>query len=307
MPVFQRERLTRAEITVVRAVATLAGRRGAAVLVGGAVRDAWLGRRPGREVDLDVAVPAGALDLARRGTERRRRAFVPPHPQRGTGRAALGCRLTGGTVAAIRAVAPALAAVAAERVRDELLLMLALPDTARAFRRMDALGLLGVLLPEVEPMRATAQPAPHRFPVLEHSLRALASADRVLARLATLVPFGEELRAHMDEPLGGGVTRDPVLKLAALLHDVAKPETRRVVQGRVRFFGQDLLGGWQEQQAVEAAAPLLRGEDVMGRLGLAPGPAVGRALARVREAQALGRVKTREQALAYLDSLSADP
>src|SRR5213593_1807191 len=470
MPVFQRERLTRAEITVVRAVATLAGgRRSAPVLVGGAVRDAWLGRRPGREVDLDVAVPAGALDLARRVAERLRGAFVPLDPERGTGRvvlpgvrldvtdfrgpslaadlaardftvnalavplrellvrggapivdptggladlrarrlrapdlgvrleAALGFRLTRGTVAAIRAVAPALAAVAAERVRDELLLMLALPDTARAFRRMDALGLLGVLLPEVEPMRATAQPAPHRFPVLEHSLRALASADRVLARLATLVPFGEELRAHMDEPLGGGVTRDPVLKLAALLHDVAKPETRRVVQGRVRFFGhdlvgaeraraigqrlrlparavgvlerlvrhhlrpmhlgaterltpraryrfyrdlredtqdllllaladaaavtgasplvvwrrapllRDLLGGWQEQQAVEAAAPLLRGEDVMGRLGLAPGPAVGRALARVREAQALGRVKTREQALAYLDSLSADP
>src|SRR2546427_564410 len=388
MPVFQRERLTRAEITVVRAVATLAGRRGAPVLVGGAVRDAWLGRRPGREVDLDVAVPAGALDLARRGAERLRGALGPPAPPRGAGR---------GTVAAIRAVAPALAAVAAERVRDELLLMLALPDTARAFRRLDALGLLGVLLPEVEPMRATAQPAPHRFPVLEHSLRALASADRVLARLAMLVPFGEELRAHMDEPLGGGVTRDPVLKLAALLHDVAKPETRRVVQGRVRFFGhdlvgaeraraigqrlrlparavgvlerlvrhhlrpmhlgaterltpraryrfyrdlredtqdllllaladaaavtgasplgvwrrapllRDLLGGWQEQQAVEAAAPLLRGEDVMGRLGLAPGPAVGRALARVREAQALGRVRTREQALAYLDSLSADP
>src|SRR3989441_1268769 len=244
MPVFQRERLTRAEITVVRAVATLAGRRGAAVLVGGAVRDAWLGRRPGREVDLDVAVPAGALDLARRVAERLRGAFVPLDPERGTGRvvlpgvrldvtdfrgpslaadlaardftvnalavplrellvrggapivdptggladlrarrlrapdlrvltddplralrgvrleAALGFRLTRGTVAAIRAVAPALAAVAAERVRDELLLMLARPDTARAFRRMDTLGLLGVLLPEVEPMRATAAPAP---------------------------------------------------------------------------------------------------------------------------------------------------
>src|SRR3989454_7353867 len=238
MPVFQRERLTRAEITVVRAVAALAGRRGASVLVGGAVRDAWLGRRPGREVDRDVAVPAGALDLARRVAERLRGAFVPLDPERGTGRvvlpgvrldvtdfrgpslaadlaardftvnalavplrellvrggapivdptggladlrarrlrapdlrvltddplralrgvrleAALGFRLTRGTVAAIRAVAPALAAVAAERVRDELLLMLALPDTARAFRRMDTLGLLGVLLPEVEPMRA---------------------------------------------------------------------------------------------------------------------------------------------------------
>ena len=311
--------------------------------------------------------------------------------------AALGFRLTRGTVAAIRAVAPALPAVAAERVRDEVLAVLGLPAAARAFRRMDALGLLGVLVPEVEAMRATAQPAPHRFPVLEHSLRALAAADRVLARLAALVPFGEDLRAHMDEPLGGGVTRGQVLKLGALLHDVAKPETRRLVQGRVRFFDhdvvgaeraraigrrlrlperalgvlerlvrhhlrpmhlgasgrltnrarsrfyrdlredtqdllllaladaaavtgtspwsvwrralliRDLLGGWQELQAIEAAPPLLRGEDVMHRLGLAPGPAVGRALARVREAQALGRLKTRDEALAYLDSLSADP
>src|SRR2546427_13138148 len=85
MPVFQRERLTRAEITVVRAVATLAGRRGAAVLVGGAVRDAWLGRRPGREVDLDVAVPAGALAPARRGGGRAPGALVPPAPPRRAG------------------------------------------------------------------------------------------------------------------------------------------------------------------------------------------------------------------------------
>src|SRR5213592_3430712 len=219
MPVFQRERLTRAEITVVRAVATLAGgRRSAPVLVGGAVRDARLGRRPGREVDLDVAVPAGALDLARRVAERLRGAFVPLDPERGTGRvvlpgvrldvsdfrgpslaadlaardftvnalavplrelathgaapivdptggladlrarrlrapasrvladdplralrgvrleAALGFRLTRGTVAAIRAVAPALPAVAAERVRDEVLAVLGLPAAARAFQ-----------------------------------------------------------------------------------------------------------------------------------------------------------------------------
>src|SRR5436189_4552196 len=225
MPVFQRERLTRAEITVVRAVATLAGgRRSAPVLVGGAVRDAWLGRRPGAGVDLDIAVPAGALDLSRRVATRLGGAFVPLDPERGTGRvvvagvrldvtdfrgpslaadlaardftvnalavplrelathgaapivdptggladlrarrlrapasrvladdplralrgvrleAALGFRLTRGTVAAIRAVAPALPAVAAERVRDEVLAVLGLPAAARAFRRMDALG-----------------------------------------------------------------------------------------------------------------------------------------------------------------------
>ena len=60
---------------------------------------------------------------------------------------------------------------------------------------MDALGLLAVVMPEVEPMRVTSQPAPHRFAVLEHSLRALAGADRLLERLPVLAPFGDELGA----------------------------------------------------------------------------------------------------------------
>jgi hypothetical protein len=45
----------------------------------------------------------------------------------------------------------------------------------------------------------------------------------------------------------------------------------------------------------------------MARFGLAPGPAVGRLLERAREAQALGLVRTREEALAYLDSPEAGP
>src|SRR2546430_15338894 len=88
MPVFRLERLTHAAVAVLRAVATVAGRRSAPVLVGGAVRDAWLARRPGRgAVDLDVAVPAGALDLARRVAERLRGAVLAPGAQRGAGRA----------------------------------------------------------------------------------------------------------------------------------------------------------------------------------------------------------------------------
>jgi hypothetical protein len=61
----------------------------------------------------------------------------------------------------------------------------------------------------------------------------------------------------------------------------------------------------EEQEA--ALAPLLRGEDVMSRYGLAPGPEVGRLLARAREAQGLGLVSTREEALAFLDSPRDDP
>jgi putative nucleotidyltransferase with HDIG domain len=287
--------------------------------------------------------------------------------------------------------------VAAERVRDELLGLLALPDTMRALRRADRLRLLGAVLPEVEPMRVTQQPAPHRFRVLEHSLRAVAGADFVVARPQALVPFGEELATHLGETLAGGVGRGDLLKLAALLHDVAKPETRRVVNGRVRFFehdvrgairsraigerlrlpgdvvgalerlvrhhlrplhlagaGQvtpraryrfyrdlgpetrdllllalvdaaavrgesplavwrraalirDLMSGWEIQRRVSAAPPLLRGGDVMSRFTLKPGPEVGQLLRRAREAQDLGLVHTREDALAYLDSVLREP
>jgi putative nucleotidyltransferase with HDIG domain len=310
----------------------------------------------------------------------------------------MGFRLTDETVRAIRLAAPALDRVAAERVRDELLAMLALPQAGRALRRLDALGLLRVIVPEVEPMRGSTQPAPHRFPVLEHSLRAVAGADTVLARLRELSPFGDELAAHVAEELGGGVRREQILKLAALLHDVSKPETRRLIDGRIRFFEHDVLGaararaiaerlrlparargvleklvrhhlrpghlaaagrvtpraryrffrdlgedtrdllllnlvdaaavtgvsplaiwrgaslvrdllrGWEETARAGAeAAPLVRGEDVMARFGIAPGPEVGRLLERAREAQSLGLVSTREEALAYLDSPASEP
>ncbi|MBI2161446.1 MAG: CCA tRNA nucleotidyltransferase [Candidatus Rokubacteria bacterium] len=417
MAVLRLDRLSPAGLVLLRAVATAAARR-EAWLVGGAVRDAFLRRAPG--ADVDVVLPSGALVVGRRVGERTGGAFVLLDAERGAARvvagdarldladfraptlagdlaardftvnalavpirdllergsgplvdptggladlrarrlrvpgprvlgedplralrgvrleAALGLRLTPRTARAIRAAAPGLALVAAERVRDEVLAILALPRAARALRRMDALGLLAVILPEADAMRGCAQPAPHRFNVLEHSLRAVEAADRLLPRLPALTPLGEELAAHVAGELGGGVARAVVLKLAALLHDVSKPETRRVIGGRVRFFEhdllllalvdaaaltgasplavwrrarliRDLLSGWQEQHAAAAAPPLVRGEDVMRHLNLPPGPSVGRLLAQVREAQDLGRVATREEALAYLDSLAREP
>ncbi|MBI1848441.1 MAG: HDIG domain-containing protein [Candidatus Rokubacteria bacterium] len=307
----------------------------------------------------------------------------------------LGFGLARASARAIRAGASSLGRVAAERMRDELTAMLALPSSAGALRLADRLGLLEVVLPEIGPMRRTAQPAPHRFDVLEHSLRAVAGADRVLGQLGALAPFGEDLARHFSETLGGGIDRGQSLRLAALLHDVAKPQTRRRIAGRVRFFEhdvrgaararaigerlrlpervtavverlvrhhlrpmhlgaaaavtpraryrffrdlgaeardlvvlaladaaavtgasplatwrraallRDLMAGWAEQREVAAAPPLVRGGDVMARYGLVPGPEVGRLLARAREAQALWRVRTREEALAYLDSVRA--
>jgi hypothetical protein len=61
-----------------------------------------------------------------------------------------------------------------------------------------------------------------------------------------------------------------------------------------------LMAGADEEAAAAAAPALLRGEDVMQAFGLPPGPEVGRLLALAREAQALGLVSTRDEALAHL-------
>ena len=67
--------------------------------------------------------------------------------------------------------------------------------------------------------------------------------------------------------MGGGLTRREVWKLAVLLHDVAKPETRSVdPDGRTRFIGHDRIGA----ERVAAIGARLRwpgrATDVLGRL-----------------------------------------
>ena len=60
-----------------------------------------------------------------------------------------------------------------------------------------------------------------------------------------------------------------------------------------------LLEGWFERRAeVVEPPPLLSGDDLLASLGLEPGPAVGRLLERLREAQAAGEIRTRDEALA---------
>lgn len=143
--------------------------------------------------------------------------------------------------AALRA-APALSQASGERVRDEIVALLAAPASAAGLRVLDGWAAIQAILPERAAMKATGQSEPHRFDVWEHSLRTVEGADVLTSRADELGPAGEGLAGHLDEPLGDGATRRETLKLAALLHDVSKPETRSVEDGRIRFLGHDALG-----------------------------------------------------------------
>jgi len=155
-----------------------------------------------------------------------------------------------------------IAGVAGERVREELLRLLALHRTDKLLLYLDKLGLLMAIFPELEGTRGVEQPREHYWNVFDHSLRTVAAVDFVLRQgeweyageeVLETVPWSAVLSQHFDREVSGGSNRRLLLKLAALLHDIAKPQTRTILaSGRVRFLGHakdgsDMVAGMLER------------------------------------------------------------
>lgn len=141
---------------------------------------------------------------------------------------------------------------AGERVRAELMALLGSPESAVWLKTMDETGLLTAVLEELEPERRCAEVYYGAGGVLRHTLDAVARMDFLWSNLEKV--FGElaaPLRAHLLEHHHDLSKHGALLKLAVLLHDVAKPDCARQVQGRLRFFGHDHRGA-------EAVSRILR-------------------------------------------------
>jgi putative nucleotidyltransferase with HDIG domain len=182
--------------------------------------------------------------------------------------AQLGFSLEPHTEALLRQAVPWLRRVSRERVRDELDCIIAAPGVADHLRRMDDLGLLAEVLPEVTALKGVSQSLPHRFDVYTHTLQVLGALEGLFAWLWSevrykpltgeaakamekLVPWRDSLRAHLCRPTSGDRERATLLKLAALLHDVGKPMTRSVDDdGRIRFLGHAKKGAEIAAQAL---------------------------------------------------------
>ncbi len=150
------------------------------------------------------------------------------------------------TEALIRHYSYLIASVAGERVREELLQLLAVSDDRQFLPYLDKLGLLTALFPELVETKGVEQPKEHFWDVFEHSLKTVIAVDFLLRQgaweyasgevLAT-VPWSAVLAQHFDQQVSSGSTRRLILKLAALLHDISKPQTKTIEpDGRIRFL-----------------------------------------------------------------------
>lgn len=133
-------------------------------------------------------------------------------------------RIDSHTSRALGTTAPLLSSTAPERIRDELMKLLMTPKPSRSFYLMLRTGILKSFLPELLEGYLKRQNHYHRYTIFRHIVETI-----------------DQIRP------------DPVLRLTALLHDIAKPRTRVKRRGTWRFYGH------------EKASALLAGE-ILNRL-----------------------------------------
>ncbi len=116
---------------------------------------------------------------------------------------------------AIAIHAPSLSHISSERISSEFMKMIASDRPASAIFLLDQFGLLEHILPELLTTKGVKQSGHHIYDVWEHSIRALDACT----------------------------STDPLVRLATLLHDIAKPSTQRISSdGSVTFYNHEVVG-----------------------------------------------------------------
>lgn len=188
------------------------------------------------------------------------------------GAAAFDLRIEPASVTLMRQAVVGLAHISAERLRDELLKILAGPQPHIAIQTLERLGALPWLLPELPALKGIAQSDPHTLDVWQHTLATLRSLEHLLAvldpqadphssdnlmwglLLLHLRDYREQIKSYLQFEFVPERPRRQALFLAALYHDIAKPQTwQQVDAGRIRFIGHDQEG---ERVVAERASAL---------------------------------------------------
>ncbi|WP_427870073.1 CCA tRNA nucleotidyltransferase [Leucobacter luti] len=146
--------------------------------------------------------------------------------------AQLGFEVVEGTRVAMAELADRLDIVSAERIRDEFVKLLSADDPVPGIRLLVESGLAQRFLPELTALVETQDDHGRHKDVYEHSLTVLQQAIEL------------EIARRVPDPDASGATQAPdiVLRIAALLHDIGKPATRRFERGGVTFHHHDVVG-----------------------------------------------------------------
>jgi poly(A) polymerase len=137
-------------------------------------------------------------------------------------------------LAAMSAMAGRLEIVAVERIRDEFTKLVLGAHPVAGLELLVDTGLCDLILPELPAMKLSIDEHHQHKDVYVHSLTVL-----------------EQALALEDRLPGGGP--DLVVRLAALLHDIGKPATKKLMgAGKVSFHKHELVGGRMARARMKA-------------------------------------------------------
>jgi poly(A) polymerase len=154
----------------------------------------------------------------------------------------LGFKAAPGVVAAMTEMASTLEIVSAERVRDEFVKLILGSEPRRGLALFVDTGLAACVLPELPALKLEVDEHHRHKDVYEHSLIVLEQA------------------IALEGPAGGQPSSVPgpdlILRLAALLHDIGKPATRRFEDddgvGGVSFHHHEVVGAKMAARRMKA-------------------------------------------------------
>lgn len=176
----------------------------------------YLLRTPGRAQDSFDDDPLRIMRAAR---------FVAQH----------GFRVSDDVREAMHEQAERITIVSAERVREEFMKTLMAPDPRAGLELLVDTGVTDWILPELPALRLAEDEHHRHKDVYEHSLMVLEQAIDM---------------ETMHDPVSGP---DPVLRLAALLHDIGKPKTRKFEKdGGVSFHHHEMVGARMVRKRMKA-------------------------------------------------------
>ena len=149
--------------------------------------------------------------------------------------AQLGFRVEEATAEAIAELRETLKIVSPERIQSELVRLMQTDDPVRGIRVLVDTGLIDEFLPEITELRLEVDEHHHHKDVYEHSLTVLSQAIEL---------------EHSRHP---GAAPDVPLRIAALLHDIGKPRTRKLEAGGVvTFHHHDVVGARMARKRLQA-------------------------------------------------------
>ena len=150
--------------------------------------------------------------------------------------AQLGFHIAPDTAEAIEQMAGRISIVSAERVRDELTKLLLSANPREGLEALVDSGLADIVLPELPALQLQIDENHRHKDIFEHTMMVL---DRAIA-----------LETDAESPVPAP---DLELRLAAIMHDVGKPRTRRFENGgKVSFYQHDLVGARMTRKRLKA-------------------------------------------------------